>query len=147
LLLLVLGKEALKDFIDSYVGRTPSAAFPTDEAVQFRNFLQANPPPIAGLDDMLKFEASAVEAAANNSPVRLTLNKDIDSMLAELGQHARRACGRPDSRPLLGSAAVCDRGWRRSGSVCPSGSGGLILPERTLGKCSCVDPPQLSFQP
>ena len=84
LLLLVLGKEALKDFIDSYVGRTPPAAFPTDEAVQFRNFLQADPLPIAGLDGMLKFEASLIEAAANNSTVRLTLNKDIYRMLAEL---------------------------------------------------------------
>ena len=84
LLLLALGKDALENLIDAYVASTPPARFPSDEAVRFRDFLQANPLPIAGLDDMLKFEASSIEAAANNTTVRLTLNQDIDGMLADL---------------------------------------------------------------
>ena len=84
LLLLALGKEELERFINAYVASTPPAAFPTDEAVQFRHFLEANPLPIAGLEDMLKFEASLIESAANNAVVRVTLKKDIETMLADL---------------------------------------------------------------
>ncbi|HKE27957.1 MAG TPA: DUF692 family protein [Bryobacteraceae bacterium] len=84
LLLLALGKDPLKDFIAAYVAATPPARFPTDEVVQFQNYLKQNPLPIAGLDDILKFEASLIEAAANNTIVRLTLNRDIDRTLADL---------------------------------------------------------------
>jgi uncharacterized protein (UPF0276 family) len=97
LLLLALGKDVLSGFIDGYVARTPPVAFPTDEAVQFRNFMRANPLPITGLDDMLKFEASIIEAAANNATVRVTIKKDIDMMLADLA--AGRLPGPASDRP------------------------------------------------
>ena len=84
LLLLALGKDALKDFIAANVAGTPPALFPTDEVVQFRNYLKQNPLPIAGLDDILNLEASLIEAAATNTIVRLTLNKAIDGVLADL---------------------------------------------------------------
>jgi hypothetical protein len=97
LLLLAVGKDVLRGFIDGYVARTPPAAFPTDEAVQFRNFMRANPLPIAGLDEILKFEASIVEAAANIATVRVTISKDIDMMLADLA--AGRLPGPSSDRP------------------------------------------------
>ena len=43
LLLLALGKEALQEFINGYIASTPPSAFPTDEVIQFRRFLEANP--------------------------------------------------------------------------------------------------------
>jgi uncharacterized protein len=84
LLLLALGKEALQEFIDGYIASTPPSAFPTDEVVQFRRFLEANPPPVSGLNDLLTFEASLVEAAANNTKVEVCVRGDIESLLSDL---------------------------------------------------------------
>ena len=84
LLLLAVGKEALQELINGYMASTPPSAFPTDEVVQFRWFLEANPPPIAGLNDLLTFEASLVEAAANNMKVAATVHGDIEALLSDL---------------------------------------------------------------
>ena len=97
LLLLASGKEALQRLIDGYIATTPPVAFPTDEAVQFRRFLEAHPLPVAGLGDMLAFEGALLEAAVNNTTVRTVLSKDIDTMLADVA--AGRLPGPSSDRP------------------------------------------------
>lgn len=45
--------------------------------------MAANQISVPGLDDMLKFEASLIEAAANNLTIQATFGKDIDVMLGD----------------------------------------------------------------
>ncbi len=84
LLLIGLGEEGLRDLLDRYVAATCPVSFPTEEALAFRTFLQSNPVPIPGLDQMLTFEATMIEAAANSATLQITIEKDIDTMLADI---------------------------------------------------------------
>lgn len=84
LLLLAIGKKEVSDLLDRYIAATPPVAFPTDEALQFHRYIDANPLPISGFEEMLKFEASLIEAAADNTIVRATFSKDIDTMLSDV---------------------------------------------------------------
>jgi uncharacterized protein len=84
LLLMGIGEEALRDLLDRYISVTPPVAFPTDEAIRFRRFMDANPLPVPGLEDMLRFESALVEAAADSTTIQVTLAKDIDAMLTDL---------------------------------------------------------------
>ena len=84
LLLIALGEKPLRDVLARYCAATPPSTFATDEALAFRRFLDANPLPVPGLEDMLAFEASLVEAAADSRTIRVPLAKDIEAMLAEL---------------------------------------------------------------
>jgi hypothetical protein len=84
LLLLGMGEVKLREFMDMYVAATPPAAFPTDEALNFRRFLEASLPAVPGLDDLSKFEAALIAAAADGRSMRVELSKDIDAMLGEI---------------------------------------------------------------
>jgi uncharacterized protein len=84
LLLLGMGETALRQLMDRYVAAVPPAAFPTDEALGFRQFLAANPIAIPGLEDLSKFESTLVAAAADGGSKQVELSKDIDAMLHEI---------------------------------------------------------------
>ncbi len=84
LLLLAMGEEQLRQLLHRYVSVTPPSTFPTDEALSFRRFMDANPIPVPGLEEMLKFEGTLIEAAANNLTIQVTLTKDIDRMLGDI---------------------------------------------------------------
>ena len=70
LLLNAIGEQALRALLMRYFAVTPAATYPTDEALGFRRFLEADLPAVPGLKDMLAFEASLVEAAADSRIVR-----------------------------------------------------------------------------
>jgi hypothetical protein len=76
LLLIAIGEEALRDLLDRYISVTCPATFPTDEALSFRRFIDANPISVPGLEEMLRFEAALIEAAANNLTIQFTFAKD-----------------------------------------------------------------------
>jgi hypothetical protein len=97
LLLIAIGEEALRDLLDRYISVTRPAAFPTDEALNFRRFIDANPISAPGLEEMLKFEATLIEAAANSLTIQVTFAKDIDAMLADIA--AGRLPGPSSDRP------------------------------------------------
>jgi uncharacterized protein (UPF0276 family) len=84
LLLLAMGEEQLRDLMRRYISATPPSTFPTDEALSFRRFMDANPISVPGLEEMLKFEGTLIEAAANNLTIQVTVTKDIDAMLNDL---------------------------------------------------------------
>jgi len=84
LLLLGLGEAALRDLMDRYVAATPPVAFPTDEALSFRRYMEAHPVSVPGLDDILKFESAMIEAAANNDALRVEVSRDMDALLTEI---------------------------------------------------------------
>jgi uncharacterized protein (UPF0276 family) len=84
LLLLAMGRKAVSDLLDRYIAATPPVAFPTDEVLQFRQYISANPVPIHGFEEMFRFEVALIEAAIDNTTVRATFMKDIDTMLADL---------------------------------------------------------------
>jgi hypothetical protein len=84
LLLLALGRKQVTALVDRYIAATPPVAFPTDEALQFRRYIDGNPLAVPGFEEMLKFESALLEAAANNTTVCATFRKDIDRMLADL---------------------------------------------------------------
>jgi uncharacterized protein (UPF0276 family) len=84
LLLIGIGERALRDLLDRYISDTPPFAYPTDEALSFQRFLNANPVPVPGLEDMLKFEATLVESAADGNTIQATFAKDIEVMLGDI---------------------------------------------------------------
>jgi len=84
LLLIAIGEEALRDLVGRYISATPPMIFPTDEALGFRRFMDANPIAVPGLEEMLRFEATLIEAAANSVTIRATFTKDIDTMLVDI---------------------------------------------------------------
>ena len=97
LLLIAIGEKALRDLLARYFAAAPPSTFATDEALGFRRFIEANPLPVPGLADMLGFETSLVEAAADSRTIKVTLAKDIDAMLADLA--AGRLPGPSSDRP------------------------------------------------
>ena len=97
LLLLGMGEAELRSMMDRYVAATPPAAFPTDEALSFRKFLEADARAIPGLDDLSKFEAALVAAAADGDPLQIELSSDIDALLSEIA--AGRLPGPATARP------------------------------------------------
>lgn len=84
LLLLALGEHALRDLIERYISVTPPAAFPTDEVLSFRRFMDLNPLPIPGLDEILRFESALIEAGANDAVIQVPVSRNIDAMLADI---------------------------------------------------------------
>ncbi len=108
LLLLGMGETALRALIDRYVATTLPAPFPTDEALNFRRFLDANPVSIPGLEEILKFEAALLEAAANNVTMRVALPKDIEAMLIDIaaGRLPKLSTDRPAAVFEIGVDAV-----------------------------------------
>ncbi|MET3964586.1 MULTISPECIES: DUF692 domain-containing protein [Bradyrhizobium] len=84
LLLLGMGESELRWLMDRYVAATPPVAFPTDEALSFRRFLEENPLAIPGLEDLSKFESTLIAAAADGGSMQVELSKDIDAMLDEI---------------------------------------------------------------
>ncbi|ADV80864.1 DUF692 family multinuclear iron-containing protein [Terriglobus saanensis] len=84
LLLLGLGETALRALMDRYVADTPPVAFPTDEVLSFRRYLQTHPVPVPGLEDVLNFESTLVEAAVDNATLRVELSRDIDALLGDI---------------------------------------------------------------
>ena len=84
LLLLGMREVELRRLMDRYVATTPPVAFPTDEALSFRRYLEANPVAIPGLEDLSKFESTLIAAAADGGSVQLELSKDIDAVLEQI---------------------------------------------------------------
>jgi uncharacterized protein (UPF0276 family) len=84
LLLLAMGEAKLRQLMDRYIAATPPAAFPTDEALRFRRFLEETPLSIPGLDDLSKFEATLIAAAVDGKPIQVEVSKDIDEMLSAI---------------------------------------------------------------
>ena len=84
LLLLGIGEVELRELMDRYVAATPPVAFPTDEVLSFRRFLADNPPAIPGLEDLSKFEATLIAAAADGGSKQVELATDIDAMLDQI---------------------------------------------------------------
>ena len=84
LLLIGIGELALRELLDRYIAATPPVAFPTDEALNFQRFLEANPAPVPGLEDMLKFEGALVMAAADGNTIQVSFAKDIEAMLLDI---------------------------------------------------------------
>jgi uncharacterized protein (UPF0276 family) len=84
LLLIGMGEAALRDLMDRYVDATPPVAFPSDEALSFRRYVEAHPVSVPGLEDILRFESALVEAAADDRTIRVDLSKDMDAMLADI---------------------------------------------------------------
>jgi uncharacterized protein len=84
LLLLAMGEMDLRHLMDRYVAATSPLVFPTDEALSFRRFLAQKAIPIPGLEDLSKFEATLVAAAADGEPVQVELSSDIDALLGEV---------------------------------------------------------------
>jgi len=84
LLLMAIGRPALTGYLDRYIAATPPASFPTDEVLRFRCFVDSNPLCVPGLDELLKFEAILIEAAANGATIRALFTKNIDAMLTDL---------------------------------------------------------------
>ena len=99
LLLIGIGKDGLCALMDRYVQQTAPVTFPSDEALQFVRWVEANPAPVAGLAEMLKFEGSLIEAAANNTTIRTTFTKDIEMMLGDVGEG--RLPGASSDRPEM----------------------------------------------
>jgi uncharacterized protein (UPF0276 family) len=97
LLLIAMGEQALRDFLDRYIAATPPVAFPTDEAVSFGRYMDANPMQVPGLADLLKFEMALIEAAANARTIQITVEKNIDAMVTDLA--AGRLPGRSSDLP------------------------------------------------
>jgi hypothetical protein len=97
LLLLGMGEAELRIMMDRYVAATPPAAFPTDEALRFRRFLEEELPAIPGLDDLSKFEAALIAAAADGDLLQVELSMDVDAMLTEIA--AGRLPGPEAQRP------------------------------------------------
>jgi uncharacterized protein (UPF0276 family) len=108
LLLLGIGETALRVLIDRYVAATLPAAFPTDEALNFQRFLDANPISVPGLKEILKFEATLLEAAANNVTMQVALPKDIETILIDIaaGELPRLSADRPFAIFEIGVDAV-----------------------------------------
>jgi uncharacterized protein len=97
LLAIAIGEPALRDLLDRYFAVTPPSTYPTDEALGFRRFLEADPPAVPGLADMLAFEATLIEAAADSRTLRISVRKDIDAMLGDIA--AGHLPGRSSDRP------------------------------------------------
>ncbi len=84
LLLLAMGEMELRHLMDRYIAAAPPAVFPTDEALSFRQFLARKAIPIPGLEDLSKFEATLVAAAADGEPIQVELSSDIDAVLGDV---------------------------------------------------------------
>jgi uncharacterized protein len=97
LLLLGVGEGALRELMDRYVAATPPVAFPTEEALSFRRYMQAHPVSVPGLEDVLKFESALVEAAVDAVATRIDVSTDIDAALTEIT--AGRVPGPSSKRP------------------------------------------------
>jgi hypothetical protein len=81
---MAMGRPAVTAYLDRYVAVTPPASFPTDEVLRFRRFVESNPLRVPGLDALLKFEATLIEAAADGSTIQAAFAKNIDMMLVDL---------------------------------------------------------------
>jgi uncharacterized protein len=84
LLLMAIGRPALTGYLDRYIAVTPPAAFPTDEVLRFWRFVESNPLCVPGLDELLKFEAILIKAAADGATIQAFFTKNIDVMLSDL---------------------------------------------------------------
>jgi uncharacterized protein len=84
LLLMAIGRPALTGYLDHYIAVTPPAAFPTDEVLRFWRFVESNPLCVPGLDELLKFEAILIKAAADGATIQAFFTKNIDVMLSDL---------------------------------------------------------------
>ena len=104
LLLIAIGEAALRDLLDGYTAIVPPTAFPSDEALNFRRFIDANGLSVPGLTEMLLFEAAAVEAAAESRTVRVMLARDLGPLLADI------AAGRMPRPSSEGRALVLEVG-------------------------------------
>ena len=84
LLLLALGRDGLQALLRNYVATTPPALFPSDEALQFRQFVEGAGLAIPGLPDIVRFETAPIEAIADSRAVRVTFARDIAPLLDDI---------------------------------------------------------------
>ena len=104
LLLIAIGEAALRDLLDGYTAIVPPTAFPSDEALNFRRFIDTKGLSVPGLTEMLLFEAAAIEAAAESRTVRVMLARDLGPLLADI------AAGRMPGPSSEGRALVLEVG-------------------------------------
>ena len=108
LLLMAIGEQALRDLVDRYIAATLPAAFPTDEALNFCRFMDANRIPVPGLEVVLKFEGALLEAAANNVTMQVALPRDIEAILMDIsgGRRPRPSLDQPFAVFEIGVGAI-----------------------------------------
>lgn len=108
LLLMAVGEQALRDLVDRYIAATLPAAFPTDEALNFCRFMDANPISVPGLEVILKFEGALLEAAANNVTMQVALPRDIEAILMDIseGRRPRPSLDQPFAVFEIGVGAI-----------------------------------------
>lgn len=84
LMLISLGEQELRQLIARYIAGTLPQVYATDEALQFRRYLQTVPIEVGGLEQILNFECALVEAAANGVTLQVDLPKDIEALLTDV---------------------------------------------------------------
>jgi uncharacterized protein len=126
LLLIAIGEAALRDLLDGYTAIVPPTAFPSDEALNFRRFIDANGLSVPGLTEMLLFEAAAIEAAAESRTVRVMLARDLGPLLADI------AAGRMPGPSSEGRALVLEVGAQRRAAISPHERISMVIPLDSL---------------
>ncbi len=84
LLLMTIGEGGVRELLDRYTAVTPPTAFPSDEALRFRRFVDASGLSLPGLAEILLFEAASIEAAADGRTVRFALSRDLNALLGDI---------------------------------------------------------------
>lgn len=84
LLFMSVGADAATSFIDDYLDNEPAHFFASDEARHFAAYVRKNDPHILGYTDCTKFEAALIEAVAEQGPVTVELNCDIERLLTAI---------------------------------------------------------------
>ncbi len=95
-----LGFEELEALLDDYAAATPAQLYPSNEAIQFCDWIEPRCPAVPGLADCLRFERAMLIAATSVGTVTVELGCDIDHLLDTL------AMGRPECRGSSHSLAI-----------------------------------------
>ncbi len=98
LMYLAIGMDELEALIDDYAAATPAQLYPSNEAIQFCDWVERCCPDVPGLTDCLRFERALLMAATSAETVTVELECDIDHLLNTLGE------GRPEC--LAGSHSL-----------------------------------------
>jgi uncharacterized protein len=82
LLLLALGEDRATRYIDAYCDSEPAHFFASEEARHFAAYALANDPDVVGFADLIRFEVGIVEAVADQQPVVIDLQREIETLIA-----------------------------------------------------------------
>ena len=98
LILIGLGEVQTALWLDRYMSDVPPSFFASEEARNFAEWAQAQPPDIPGFRDILAFETAMVEAIAEGHSVDVPLSVDIETLVASIQKGVipdTRAMARP----------------------------------------------------